>query len=580
MPRRSSRRKDRVSSPEVSRTIRPTRLVVGLVLVVATVIVFAQVAGHGLLDWDDHQHLDANPHLDPLSWGGLAELWGGPYFGMYVPLTYSYYAGLAWVSAVPLGTWTESSFSPAVFHVGSLALHVGCVLAVFALLYQLVRDPLTAGCGAALFAIHPVQVESIAWVSEARGLLSALLGVSALILLIRSLQDASEGTQQAESPPRPRRWLLLCAATTLFAGALLAKPSAVALPPIAVVLLWGWYGTITRPLLVTLGVWFVMAVGLTLITQSQQPTDNIRYVPTLVQRPIVVGHTLAFYTATVLWPDDLTPIYGQTPERVLGEAGAAGFYVVPLLAAGVLWFAWRRPGWRPLAVALGIALLAVLPVSGVLPFNYQNISTVADRYLYMAMLGPAILVAWLIARRETWQPATRVVVFSSWGVLILLLATLAYRQSEHWHSNVTLWTHALEIDDENLIARGHLATALAAQGDSGAALRHFQIVLKHRSTPEAVNNVAWTLATAGDARYRDGAQAVAYAETVCEPPRDKEPTWLDTLAAAYAEAGRYEDAVQTARRAIELAEAGGRPSLASDIRSRLELYEQGQPYHQ
>lgn len=579
-PRRSTlRAKTRTSRPADTRKRRPAALIVCLILVAVTALLFGQVASCDLLDWDDHQHLDSNPHLNPLSWGGLAELWGGPYFGMYVPLTYTYYAGLAWLSAAPLGAWTTGSFEPAVFHLGSLALHIGCVLVVFALLYRLARDPLAAGFGAALFAIHPVQVESIAWVSEARGLLSALLGIAALGLLLRSLPTVNAEAREESSSSRPH-WPLFVVATLLFAGALLSKPSAVALPAIAVVLVLGWYGTINRPLIITLGVWFVMALGLTWVTQSQQPLSNIEYVPTLVERPIVVGHTLAFYTTKVVWPVDLTPIYGHTPQQVLSHPTAAGYYVVLLLVAGLLWATWRRPSLRPLVAAMAVSLLAVLPVSGLVPFNYQNISTVADRYLYVAMLGPAMALAWLLARRERWQLTTRMAVMCGGGALAVVLAILAYRQCGYWRTNVTLWTHALEIDNDNVIAHGHLATALSAQGDAGGALRHFQIVLKHRSTPEAVNNVAWTLATAADARYRNGPQAVVYAETVCAPPRENEPLWLDTLSAAYAEAGRYEDAVRTARRAIELAEAAGRPTLAAEIRKRLALYEEGKPYHE
>lgn len=556
----------------------PATAIACLLLVAATAIVFGQVAGHEILDWDDHQHLTHNPHLDPVSWHGIGELWSEPYFGMYVPLTYTYYAALAWTSGGPFSSWTSGYLDPTIFHVGSLALHIGCTLVAFALLNRLVRDPLAAGIGAALFALHPLQVEAIAWVSEARGLLSALLGMMAVWLLALTMPGKAGEHSEAEGPGRST-WILFGLGTLLFAGSLLAKPSAVTIPLIACVLLFGWFGHISRTMIATLALWLVMALGLTAVTLSQQPESALKYVPTLVERPIVVGYTLTFYAFKCVWPFELAPAYGHSAESVIKSSGAESFILVPFFVAGMLWFTWRNKRWRPVGVAICISLLAMVPVSGVIPFNYQNISTVADRYLYVAMLGPALIVAWLLSLRHAWKPGTQKLAIGSCMVVLGMLSVQSYRQCGHWRDDVALWSHDLAVNETSIIAHGHLGTALAERGETGAALVHFNTVLNHKATPEAVNNVAWTLATASDPKFRNGTKAVEYAEKVCMPPRDSEPAWLDTLAAAYAEAGRYQAAVRTAKKAIELANANGHPTLAESIRSRLVLYEQGKPYH-
>lgn len=576
MKRRSPDREEVTTAPP---TWQPrTAAIVCLLLVAATAIVFGQVAGHEILDWDDHQHLTLNPHLDPISWHGIGELWSEPYFGMYVPLTYTYYAALAWTSGGPFSSWTSGTFDPTVFHVGSLALHIGCTLVAFALLNRLVRDPLAAGFGAALFALHPVQVEAVAWVSEARGLLSALLGLTAVWLLALTIPNKANDRSNTKDSTRST-WMLIGLGTLIFAGSLLAKPSAVTIPLIACVLLFGWFGHISRTMIATLALWLVMALGLTAVTLSQQPESALKYVPTLVERPIVVGYTLTFYAFKCVWPFELAPEYGYSAESVIKSSGAENFILVPFFVAGMLWFTWRNQRWRPVAVAICISLLAIAPVSGVIPFNYQNISTVADRYLYMAMFGPALIIAWLLAQRQTWKPTTQKIAIGGCVAGLLMLSVQSYRQCGHWRDDVSLWSHDLAVNETSIIAHGHLGTALAERGETGAALDHFNTVLKHKATPEAVNNVAWTLATASDPQFRNGTQAVEYAEKVCEPPRDNEPAWLDTLAAAYAETGRYQDAIRTAKKAIELANANGHPTLAEVIRSRLMLYEQGKPYH-
>src|SRR3569833_3868247 len=155
------------------------------ILLLATVALYVPTVKFGFVDWDDDRHLVHNPSLNPVSWSGVAQVWRDPYDRLYIPVSYTVFAAEAWLSQ----RVAPGELSPVVFHVGNVLLHTANVLLVFYLLRRLVESDITALLGALLFAVHPLQVESVAWVCETRGLLATLLSLAALHGYISFITD-------------------------------------------------------------------------------------------------------------------------------------------------------------------------------------------------------------------------------------------------------------------------------------------------------------------------------------------------------------------------------------------------------
>jgi hypothetical protein len=148
-----------------------------LLLAGVTLAVFGRVIGHEFAWWDDQMTIHHNPRYNPVSADKVREVWVKPVDGLYAPVTYTYWGALARVAEMPAADEVGIHLDARVYHAGSLVLHLASVLVVFSLLRLLSRNVWAATGGAMLFAVHPVQVESVAWASGAKDLLCGLLGV-------------------------------------------------------------------------------------------------------------------------------------------------------------------------------------------------------------------------------------------------------------------------------------------------------------------------------------------------------------------------------------------------------------------
>ena len=225
-------------------------------------------------------------------------------------------------------------------------------------------------------------------------------------------------------------------------------------------------------------------------------------------------------------------------------------------------------------------LVALAPVIGVVQVGSQ---AMADRYMYLPLIGLAIAVAWGVpellgalvgdARRR------RALLALAAGASVALLAGTAILQVRHWRDSVALFEHALSVTRGNSIAHAHLGAALLERGEVESAIVHWRKAARLRpGSLDVANNLAWLLATAPDPRHRDPELAVRLAERAARRAGDDAVDVLDTLAAAYAAAGRFDEAVGAQQRAIALAERAGRKAVASEFRRRLALYRSGRPY--
>lgn len=418
----------------------PKPLAVGL-LFVAVAAVFGQCVTFDFVDWDDRRHLIDNVYLLPPSWPGLAQFWTEPYDHLYIPLSYTWFAAQAWLSQWLAGA---ERLSPSVFHATSLALHIACVLLAWMLLRRLVRDDLAALFGALLFAIHPLQAESVAWVSEQRGLLSAALALGAM-----NLYFASGAANDCASGPnaRGKRWYYPLA-TLLFVLSLLAKPNTAIVPALVALVSIAWLQTPWRRTLTSLAPWAFAAAAALIGAKLLQGNTELKFVPALGQRLWIMGDALGFYLNKLVWPLELGFDYGCSPQVVLASPQV---YVTWLVPAILTMLAWASPARRAWLVCWGWMVLALAPVLGLVPFIYQEVSTTADRYMYMPLFGAALALALVIQRFHD------VFVMSAAGACLGLLALLGFEQTATWTDNATLFNHGLEVNPASYTAHYNLA---------------------------------------------------------------------------------------------------------------------------
>ena len=447
------------------------RYAIPLSLIALVLIVFWPVAGFDFLSYDDGFNITNNWRVTRFSLANLLFFWKGPYENLYIPITYNLWSILARLSE--FGSAAKGGVpDPLLFHAVNLLLHSTSALVVLVLLRSLGVGG-WAGWGAALvFALHPVQVEAVAWVTGLKDLLSGLFTLVA-IWQYTVYARAGQGRHGHRAGPYTLTSLSL-------ALAMLAKPGAVVTPLLLLIigrllLERGW-----RQLFLEITPLLVLVLPVVMVTKFAQPDTRHAWQPDLWQRVLVSGDTLSFYLAKLVLPWSLGPDYGRTPELVLGRGPL--LYLTACLPVAVLGASWRV-GRKWLAAALLFAC-ALLPVSGLILFDFQNISTVADRYLYVAMLGPALASGWGLARWRT-RPARLVFL-----VLVTLLSAKAFVLVWTWKDSTVFNSHAVRINPRSWVAYNNLGIAEADQGRDREALAAFTASLAaNPGYAEAENNL-------------------------------------------------------------------------------------------
>ena len=410
-------------------------------LIAVVVVAFGPVIGHGWLNWDDPVHVTANPLFEPLAATAAVRPWLAPYRFLYIPVSYDLFLLQKVVAGGPAGLP-----DPRVFHAVSLLLHVAAATIVARITTRLVAGGWPAFAAAGLFAIHPLQVESVAWISEQRGLLATLVG---LIVIDRELardRTADDG-----------RWWT----TAGLAVAVLAKPSAMVVPAVLFAIETLLRGVAPRAAflrLLPMGLVAAAAAAGTALLQAGGATAP--WTP-LWLRPVVAGDALAWYASKLLVPIGLCIDYGRTPEAACGSsqawwaAAAVGITLVTVATS---------PRLTPVRGPLAIFVVALAPVLGLVPFTFQGFSTVADRYASLALLGPAVGVALAVARLPSRLQPTATV------LLIVGLAVASRGQVATWASEEALYTRAIAINPASVHARINLAVSRIDRGRPAEAV--------------------------------------------------------------------------------------------------------------
>jgi protein O-mannosyl-transferase len=469
-----------------------------LVLLVAIVVVYFRVLSAGFVSFDDDIHVYANPFLNPPTLESVARLWQKPYEELYVPLAYTIFAAIAAWARVPshvdMSVGHPVSLDPAAFHVVSVALHVANAWLCFLFARRLTRRTSSALICALVFALHPLALESVGWISELRGLTSSFFALLALNGLILARQTT------VLTPARSRS--LLAASALSVACAMLCKPSAVVLPLVALVLDRTVLETPWRRALALAASWAVITVPFAVVTHSLQAVSPAGQ-SLWWQRPFIAGDALAFYLFKTFVPLDLCVDYGRTPSAVMSHAWGYLAWVVPL---GLLALCYSKRRERPLTFVGALLFVAfLLPTLGLLPFSFQAYSTVADRYTYLALIGIGLVVADVVEHLQSSKMATRTAL-----VALVGLAIASFEQSRFWSKSSDLLRHTLDVNPDAAFAENSLGDVELGNGDSAAALADYQACVRIDPTrTKAYINLAEIHAASAEPAEAESAVALA-----------------------------------------------------------------------
>ena len=424
-------------------------------IVVIAVLAYGPAMRSGFI-WDDGDYVTNNRLLR--NWQGLADIYLKPRASpQYYPLTFTSF-------------WIEYRFwgaAPAGYHVTNVVLHVLSALVLLRVLRRL--DLPAAPLAAAIFALHPVCVESVAWVTERKNVLSGLLYLLAALAYFRFDPPQQEARQ-------PRRWRWGWLATGLFAMALLSKTVTCTLPAgLMVVYWWKRRGLTWRqvwPLLPLMVLGAAMGLVTAALEKAHVGAAGAAWALSPLQRIVIAGRALWFYAAKLLYPHPLVFIYPRW-----GVEGLSGVYsLYPLAAVAVmvaLVLLRRRIGKGPAAAVL-LFTGTLAPALGFVNVYPMRFSFVADHFQYLASMGLIALlssVLWrmgsLVARRSGGR--LRAVPIAAAAVLVGGLAGLTWRQCLVYQDPQTLWEATLSGNPSCWLAHSHLGILAYGQGNRLAA---------------------------------------------------------------------------------------------------------------
>ena len=445
-----------VSSPAAKTGWAHRPWFLALVLAVVTFVAY-QPTWHAGFIWDDDTHVTENANLRSLH--GLYRIWFEPLADQqYYPLQLTSF----WIE---YHLWGLRPFG---YHAVNILLHVLNALLLWMVLQEL--NVPGAWLAAAIFVVHPVQVESVAWVSELKNLLSTTFYLGALLAFFRFRPLSGEG--QAGSPSWSSYWL----AIALFLCALLSKTVACTLPAVLVLLLWWKRGRVERRDVGVLSPMFLLGITFGLMTawleKHHVGASGPEWSLSLLQRCLLAGRALWFYAGKLFWPHPLIFIY----PRWEIDPGAWWQYSLPAAALAVLvalWWLRSRIGRGPLVAALcfGCTLFPALGFFDVFPFRY---SYVADHFQYLASVGIialAVAAVGVVVRQRPGQIAAG-------AIAITVLGVLSWQHCQVFHDEETLWRDVIARNPGGAIGHGNLAALLVKRGDYAEALQQCQETLR------------------------------------------------------------------------------------------------------
>jgi len=561
-------------------------------------------------------------------------------------------AGLTWASlgwaltSVVIANWhpvTNLSFllvsqffgtAPGAHHLANAVIHAANAALLFLLLRRLTGTTWRSIVVAAIFAWHPLRVESVAWIAERKDVLCGFFYLLALWFYAQFSAAVKAGVVSPADAKRKRTGFYI-ASLLAFVLALLSKPMAVTLPVVLLLLdVWPlnrmekgkWLVAEWKKVVLEKWPFFALTLVFCVATywiQHDYTAMTSFDVLSLDRRLANAISSCVEYVAQLFWPVNLAAIYPFPKDYDITETALKAGLLVSISLGCVSQFKVRP--W--LAVGWCWYLVTSLPVIGLVQVGEQ---AMADRYTYLPLIGPVVALVWTCAELFSSQRGGKVFLTTATVMILSALGILSARQLEFWRNTIVLFEHNLAVTPNNdaayftlglgfehagdtnraitcyrvakmlspndsqtarnlasllfkkgefaaaeneyaelaarnpldLSARLCLANALTAQGrDAEAATQLNEAVRLNPDSAEALNNLAWVLATNMRAEIREGPRAVEFALRACDLTKYKKTIYIGTLGAAYAEAGRFDEAIIAAQKACDLAAKNGETNL-------------------
>ena len=481
----------------------------GLLLVLGTIVAYQPVWQAGFI-WDDDRHVTQNRLL--LAPDGLKQIWFSLNSIQYYPMVFTTFR-------LEQALW---GLNPAGYHWVNLLLHAASAVLVWRVLGRL--NVPGAWLAAGVFALHPVNVESVAWISERKNTLCMLFYLLSVLLYLRSestreTSAKDEAGKMAEGLPSPSirhppsslfYWLSLGA----FVLALLSKTAASPLPFVLLGLAWWRRGRVTRRDVWRSAPFFAASLILGLMTvwfERHQTSFEVVRDDSVWSRLAVAGRAVWFYLYEALVPVHLVPIY---PRWKINPSNALSYVPVLLLvsAFAVFWH-FRRSWGKAWLFCAGYSVVMLLPILGFVNIGYMSFSLVADHWQYFSIIGPIALASAGLAtafgsipspepevqspaspsppRSHRMERARSVLSTALGGALLAVLGVLTWRQSAIYTDSEALWRATVAVNPGSWRAQNNLGIALLQKGRLDEAILYDQRALKlEPDSAEIHNNLA------------------------------------------------------------------------------------------
>jgi len=516
---------------EIARRILSSRgraFIFAVVLAAVTIFVY-RPAWHGGFLWDDDAYIINNELLTaPHGWQRIWFSLDSP--SQYFPLTYSTFR-------IEHTLWGLNTTG---YHWVNLLLHVGNALLVWAVLARLGVPG--SWLAAAIFALHPVQVESVAWITERK---NVLMGFFFLLTLLAWIAFVNERTR--------RQWIFYCLALIFYMLALSAKATACTLPAALFLILWLQKKPITMRRVIQVVPFVILGIGMGLVAvwwERYHQGTNRGVFPFLspIERILVASRAVWFYLSKIFWPSNLTFIY---PRWNISPADLLDY--IPLLAciaACVAIYFLRRYVGRSVEVATAFFVATLSPVLGFIMLFTFRYTFAADHYQYLACIGPIALASAGIVTLSDRFTHYRAVIVSAALLVVAGFGTLTWRQAATYSDIETLWRTTLARNPECWMAHTNIGIVFLQQGKIDDAIAHYRLALQMQAD-------SW------DAEYNLGTALVAKGQVDeailhCERAVGMRPTDPDaqvSLGDALLRKGRIDDAIDHYQKAM-MARAG------------------------